>query len=318
MMKLQSKHLKVGLFLITFICTFLFGIRTVAFATTASVEIQTLNVRGGPGLAYDVVTSIEKGEVFEVLQTKGDWVELRLQGKTGWVARWLVREKGDDMTEIVSPTVNYLRVRTSPNLSAKRIGYIHSKQTYKVIDRDSEWTRISFEDKKGWVFSSYLKVVNLEGARKEKNDTKELTVISSSLRIREKPSINSPIIGMLANGDVLQSTLPENGWYKIKFRKKIGWISENHVEAKSRKIKTEVVKGISLRKQKIVNATTLNMRQKPSLNATVISKVARGDRLSIIDEKGEWSKVKKDNRDGWVMSSYLSEHIHPHLLQSGL
>ncbi len=56
-----------------------------------------------------------------------------------------------------------------------------------------------------------------------------------------------------------------------------------------------------------VTASTLNVREEPKSNATVIKQVKRGDLLSLIATDGGWSRVKLATGEvGWVFSQYLS------------
>jgi uncharacterized protein YgiM (DUF1202 family) len=51
----------------------------------------TVNVRGGPGLKNEVLFKAQEGVTFAVLQTSGEWVEVRHEtGKTGWIYSDLV------------------------------------------------------------------------------------------------------------------------------------------------------------------------------------------------------------------------------------
>ncbi len=56
-----------------------------------------------------------------------------------------------------------------------------------------------------------------------------------------------------------------------------------------------------------VTATTLNVREEPKSNATVVKQVKRGDQVSVLATDGGWSKVRLSGGDaGWVFSQYLS------------
>ncbi len=60
-------------------------------------------------------------------------------------------------------------------------------------------------------------------------------------------------------------------------------------------------------KYAIVTATSLNIRSESSTKGTVVTKVAKGERLEIISEKGDWSKIKtRDGKTGWCLKKYLS------------
>ncbi len=54
----------------------------------AVVNSETLNMRSGPGTAYQVVTTLKQGDELTVLGVNADrsWIQVRHSGVTGWVA----------------------------------------------------------------------------------------------------------------------------------------------------------------------------------------------------------------------------------------
>ena len=66
---------------------------TVAVAANQTITAATddLNVRSGPGLNYDIITTLNKGDLYPVLTADGDWIQINLSnGQKGWVANYLV------------------------------------------------------------------------------------------------------------------------------------------------------------------------------------------------------------------------------------
>jgi N-acetylmuramoyl-L-alanine amidase len=62
---------------------------------TATILHPDTNVRSGPGTQYTIVTRVQKGEQFPILRQDGDWFQIRLaNGKTGYIAGWLVTAEG--------------------------------------------------------------------------------------------------------------------------------------------------------------------------------------------------------------------------------
>ena len=58
---------------------------------------------------------------------------------------------------------------------------------------------------------------------------------------------------------------------------------------------------------KVVTGGALNLRQNPSLEASVIRQYPTGTWMTVLSEEGEWSKVEVGGNTGYVMSKYLSE-----------
>jgi SH3 domain protein len=61
-------------------------VAAAASAETNWVSDQVrLNLRTGPGNQYRIIATIDTGDSVEVVQRGDDWIEVRAEGKTGWV-----------------------------------------------------------------------------------------------------------------------------------------------------------------------------------------------------------------------------------------
>jgi len=50
------------------------------------VNVETANMRSGPGTEETVVATVKKGVVFDPLEMKGDWMKIRYKNEfTGWM-----------------------------------------------------------------------------------------------------------------------------------------------------------------------------------------------------------------------------------------
>ncbi len=60
-----------------------------------------------------------------------------------------------------------------------------------------------------------------------------------------------------------------------------------------------------------VTADRLNLRKEPSTKSQVILQLKKGDRVSVKDQQGKWTKiVTKTGRSGWVYNEYLTGFDH--------
>ncbi|HHV50555.1 MAG TPA: SH3 domain-containing protein [Clostridiales bacterium] len=125
--------------------------------------------------------------------------------------------------------------------------------------------------------------------------SKTATVTASSLNVRSGPSTSYSIIHTLWNGNRVPVVEETDGWFKIKLSDgRTGWISKTYA-----KISTETMG--------TVTATQLNVRSGPSTSYSSIHMLWNGNRVPIIDESGNWYKIRlSDGRTGWVSKTYIS------------
>ncbi|HBC91991.1 MAG TPA: N-acetylmuramoyl-L-alanine amidase [Pelotomaculum sp.] len=132
-----------------------------------------INVRGGPGTSYGVITQGGSGDRFPVLESTGDWVKIQLNSGTGWVAGWLVsletaqpaasQPAADEPTPsavgsvgsgakvaVVSGSV--VNVRSGPGTSNAVVGTVTQGNSLQVLSQSSDWLQVSLPTGgNGWV-----------------------------------------------------------------------------------------------------------------------------------------------------------------------
>ena len=58
----------------------------------------------------------------------------------------------------------------------------------------------------------------------------------------------------------------------------------------------------------VVTARTANVREDASTKAGTVAKLKKGDRLTAVEEKGDWWRVKlKDTRAGWIRKDLVKK-----------
>ena len=55
------------------------------------------------------------------------------------------------------------------------------------------------------------------------------------------------------------------------------------------------------------NGKSLNVRDLPGKNGTVIARLANGSKVSVLDEEGDWVGIDYNGRTGYVMARFLTE-----------
>jgi len=53
-------------------------------AASATIATDVLNLRGGPGTSYDVLTKMLYGETVQIAGVSGDWYQVEYNGEGGW------------------------------------------------------------------------------------------------------------------------------------------------------------------------------------------------------------------------------------------
>jgi len=116
-------------------------------------------------------------------------------------------------------------------------------------------------------------------------------ITGTKVNVRTSPDISSSIVTKLSNSTV--SVIDKaDGWYKISFNKKTGWVSSSY-------IKLITQKGA-------VNANGVNFRGNASTDAKIIAALDKGTAVEILDTESGWHKVKVGSKVGYVATKFIS------------
>ncbi|MFC4404016.1 N-acetylmuramoyl-L-alanine amidase [Gracilibacillus xinjiangensis] len=96
----------------------------VIYAKEAYINGEQLNVRSGPGTAFDAIGKVNPPDVYPILKETEDWVKIDYNGQTGWVSKDYVTIEESDLITKDNPNnsqVNEQRSIIPPGLHGKVI-----------------------------------------------------------------------------------------------------------------------------------------------------------------------------------------------------
>ncbi|MFG6148413.1 SH3 domain-containing protein [Halobacillus sp. B23F22_1] len=280
-----------------------------AHADTADVQVNNLNVRSGPSLSDSVLGKVQKNESYSVVDKKRDWIKIKWNNKTGWVANWLVQIKKD---ESVVSKVNYLRVRSKGSLTASVRGYLMKNEKVTKVGEAGSWIEIDrSKGSSGWVHKDYLSTYNSGQSNNKQASTNSQTslgkvnVATAVLNVRSKPTTNSSILQQVRKGSSFEYLEEKQGWYKIKRNgNKTGWVAGWLVtknNSSSSQPKAEEETKVTMQ----YNAT--NLRSGPSTNYKILGRANKGDKFNVISKEGKWYKISYKNSHAYVAGWIVDE-----------
>ncbi|WP_099221495.1 N-acetylmuramoyl-L-alanine amidase [Listeria costaricensis] len=191
----------------------------MANADTVSVQADVLNVRSGPGLAYDVTSQVRKGTNLKVIGEENDWYQVRLEdGNTGYVASWLVENTSvsaaSNSLAVVSSDGN-LNVRKEPSTSSEILGTLNNGDQINVISEQNGWAQIKYQGQNAWVDASYI-TIRESTTKMDESSLQKVTVREDNTNIRSKPDLNSSVIEKASSGDTYAIQGVQGDWYKVQ------------------------------------------------------------------------------------------------------
>lgn len=128
-----------------------------------------VNVRSQPNTDSEIVGKIDNGAVAQILEVAGqeeDWFKVVSGNVEGYIKSefFLYGEAAaavidDYVTRYAVVMADRLNVRESPDLEAKRIGYIDNGEKVKIVENQGDWIQVQYTDSKtGYVAAEYVTV----------------------------------------------------------------------------------------------------------------------------------------------------------------
>lgn len=274
-------------------------------SSSVVVNAETLNVRSGPGLTYPVTKTLSKGEEVTVIDSSGDWYQI----KDGWIAKWLTSSSQPTPTEIVSK-VDSLNIRAYPSTQSAVLGKLNAGERALSTSKDGNWVAIAKDGVEGWVYEDYVSVVEAQKATEKAStstspSTQKFTVAVDGLNVRKQPDLSSKRVGLIYKNESYPIVAMSGNWVEIQFnKKKTGWVSTFHgtLSADSSKASANL---------RFVTTTTngTNIREKPSTSSNVVQRVNAGEKFAIVSEQNDWYEVQLANgQTAFIASWVVSDH----------
>ncbi|MED1114103.1 SH3 domain-containing protein [Bacillus paramycoides] len=329
-MKQITKQIITG----TFLATAASFVSTHAFAESdnlATVNATNLNIREQPTTQGKVVGTVKQGTTVQVLSQEKEWAKISHDGKEGYVSLQFLKLSGKTPgTEQQQPTINNgqkeegivtatrLNVRNSPVLGSSMIGYVQKNEKVTVLGKANGWAKIEYKGKEGYVSLEFLKfgdAIQTPDASSQKqqqptikNGAEETgTINATSLRVRSAANTSSAVLGNLKNGEKVTVLGKANGWAKISYQGKEGYVSLEFVKLEAGKQEEKPAENITNGKQEIgmINATSLRVRSAANTSSAVLGNLKNGEKVTVLGKANGWAKISYQGKEGYVSLEFV-------------
>ena len=209
---------------------------------------DSLNVRSGAGTSYSVVGSLKNGTSVEIVGTSGNWYKIKYGNDYGYVSKDYVTLNSSSnsntgntsnsgstnntpATSTTKGTVKVsdsLNVRSGAGTSYSVIGSLKNGTSVEIVETSGNWYKIKYGNGYGYVSKDYITLQNRSIA--ENTITKEGTVVTVALKVRESNNFDSNVIGTIAMGQKVSVIEDDNEWGKISYKGIDGYILNEYID----------------------------------------------------------------------------------------
>lgn len=288
--------------------------QNIAHAQTEKVTVlaDVVNLREGPGLTYQVIQSVKKGDELTYIERQGDWYKVQTGSTKAWIASWLV-EKNDKNNAnskktagIVVAQIDHLNIRQEPSISSPMLAQLFTGNEANYLKEEGNWVQIQFGKLVGWVSKDYITIVTTKTDSIETNaveNTKKSTATSlnyvtinvDAVNVRKKADLNSKKIDVVYRNSSFKVLDEKNGWLEIEYKEgKKGWVNGLYGTRSTTKqntsAKTDAKSTVKNTITIIYNGT--NLREQPTTASAIVQRVDAGNRFEVVAAENDWYKIK--------------------------
>ena len=140
---------------------------------------------------------------------------------------------------VIAQVTNYVNVRSIPSEEGEILGKLYNNSVGTFISEENGWYQINSGSVTGYVKGEFC-VTGEEAVEIAKRVGKRIaTVTTQTLFVREEPSTECAIIGMVPEADDLIVLEETEGWAKVDVEEGIGWVSTDYVSLHSEFVQAE-------------------------------------------------------------------------------
>lgn len=211
-------------------------------------------------------------------------------------------------------TASSLRVRSKSSLSSSTLGYLYKNNKINTLSKEGDFYKINYQGKNGYVHSSYIKILSSGSTQPVQTNTSTAKVgqtTASLLNVRSGASSTHGIIGSLTKGTKVDLYEKVNGFYKISYKGKTGFISAEYVSIVNTPSSGVSIKPVNNSVSTLdpssgeITASSLNVRSGASSSFGVIGGLAKGTKVSLNGKINGFYKINYKGITGYISADYV-------------
>jgi uncharacterized protein YgiM (DUF1202 family) len=222
------------------------------------------------------------------------------------------------LTATVTTTSGGLNMRAEPDKNGAWVATLPRLAKVTVLDRGSEWSKVQYGDKIGYVMSRYLTFDQPIDPSVTPTPTPPeryaYVNASTSLNMREAPESNAGIVTRIPSGKQVRVLGYDSEWSHVQYGVYTGYVATRYLtfmDGQTPEPSATPEPGVTATpeppsREAIVNTTTrLNMRSDPNMNGDILVRIPARATVKVVGTASEWSKIVYGGQTGYVMTRYL-------------
>ena len=235
-----------------------FGFASMLLLNGMTIDTQAKESNGLPSAGVDFYLASEGTSVKNIQDEKDDTVSNNSVPKT---SRKEVKETAEATTTktvnekereiankkeeegfkslVIAQVNDYVNVRSIPSEEGEILGKLYDKSVGEFIEEDNGWYKITSGSVTGYVKAEYCVTGDDAVALAKEVGNRIATVTTTTLKVREEPSLDATVLGLVPIQDQLLVTEELDNWVKVNIEEGDGYVSLDYVTLSTEFVKAE-------------------------------------------------------------------------------
>ncbi len=140
---------------------------------------------------------------------------------------------------VIAQVNDYVNVRSIPSEDGEILGKLYDKSVGEFIEEDNGWYKITSGSVTGYVKAEYCVTGDDAVALAKEVGNRIATVTTTTLKVREEPSLDATVLGLVPIQDQLLVTEELDNWVKVNIEEGDGYVSLDYVTLSTEFVKAE-------------------------------------------------------------------------------
>lgn len=188
---------------------------------------------------------------------------------------------------------DYVNIRSNPNEEGVIIGKLYNNFAATILEKSDDWYKVKSGSVTGYIKGEFLITGQQAEELAEEIGKQVAHIKTDTLKVREEPGTDSPVLTLVANGDEFLVKEVKNGWVKIVYEgNKTGFVSADYVD-----VTYEFEEAVSIEEERERLAAEQEAEQEEQVRLAMEQEAVRAEqrRVAANTETGTQSQPTQNN-----------------------
>ena len=217
----------------------------VALGTGTVKCSSSVNFRSAPNTSSTSYGELKNGTKVNVVGVSSGWYKVTYNGKTGYIHPDYISLASSSAGTAIAPSntvtsttgtagtvkcSSSVNLRSEANTSSSILAELKNGTKITVVSTANGWCKVTYSGKTGYIKQDYVSTTgSASNNTSASTGTAAVVKCSSTVNFRSAASTSSTILGELKNGTAITVLSTSNGWSKVSYAGKTGYISADYL-----------------------------------------------------------------------------------------